>query len=263
MFIDCGLSLFVGQQFGAYSPIFRIHDKGQGTGECANTRPGCAAPDLWTHPAAYFEIERNAMQQRAELLPYIYNASYTTFISGLQMVRSMYIDYPDDHNAYPSVNDVVKQQYMFGDDMIISPIAHGGDLREVTSQKIWLPENGDFYESHSGFVISKQSTSFSRKFSLEEIPIYIRSDAVIPRTPFIATDVLGRANMASFERLRFDLYPSLTPKGGSTWIYEDDGITLDYLEGGHSVRTSMEWSYDPIRCVLKSLILSHLQIANQ
>ena len=210
---------------------------------------GCALPDIWNHPNAYFEIERSAIQQRAELLPYIYNASYHTYTSGLQMVRSMYIDYPHDPNAYPSVNPVVKQQYMFGDAMIVSPIAHKGDIMEVTSQSIWLPDITDFYEQHSGYTIPKQSSNtgtgtISRKFSLSEIPIYIQGDAVIVRTPFISSDVLGKANEASFERLRFDIYPSLKPSGGSTWIYEDDGISYEYLNGEQSVRTSMEWVYD-------------------
>ncbi len=72
------------------------------------------------------------------------------------MVRSMYIDYPDDNNAYPTVNPVVKQQYMFGDAMIVSPIAHEGELMDVTKQSIWLPDTADFYEQHSGYIIAKQ-----------------------------------------------------------------------------------------------------------
>ena len=160
-------------QFGAYSPIFRIHNKGAGTGQCAlstyNNNQGCALPDIWTHPYKYFDIESKAIIERAELLPYIYNASYTAYLTGLQMVRSMYIDYPDDPNAYPINNNVIMKQYMFGDDMIISPITNDVDIYQVSSQLIYLPSMEEFYEKHSGYIIrnTKSAMNVSRTFSLE------------------------------------------------------------------------------------------------
>eukprot|EP01084_Bolivina_argentea_P283337 485212_1 len=235
-------------QFGAYSPIFRIHDKGQGTGECELARE-CAEPDIWTHPYKYFDIERKVIQERAELLPYIYNATYTAYKTGLILVRSMYIDYPLETNAYPTVNNVIRQQYMFGDRMIISPITQRGGLFDVVTQKIFLPSIDEFYEKHSGNVIQKQSSmSISRGFSLSEMPIYIKTDSVLPISPLHNGHVIGKANEPSFDRLRFDIYPSLSngDKNGETFIYEDDGITFDYLNENetNSVKTYIDWTYN-------------------
>ena len=186
------------------------------------------------------------MRQRAELLPYIYNASYTAYLHGIQLVRSMYIDYPNELNAYPSINDVVKQQYMFGDAMIVSPIATQGDLYNMTKQNIFLPSTEDFYERHSGYVIQQQSSkSISRGFSLSEIPIYIRTDSIIPILPFNKKNALGRANEVNYKRLRFDIFPSLNAVGSNSFVYEDDGISFDYLnESAAALQTGIEWKFD-------------------
>ena len=66
-------------QFGAYSSIFRTHDAGHAEGFCAEDplSHDCAEPDIWMHPYKNLEIERYALQERAALVPYIYNASYS------------------------------------------------------------------------------------------------------------------------------------------------------------------------------------------
>lgn len=170
----------------------------------------------------------------------------------------MYIDYPNEPNAFPSNNDVIKQQYMFGDAMIISPIAQQGDLYNVSKQNVFLPSTQDFYERHSGFVIQRQSEKYiARSFSLSEIPIYIQTDSIIPILPFSKTKVLGRANEANYDRLRFDIFPSLMAMGSNSFIFEDDGISFNYLNDTDSVKTEIEWKYDSTLYEFSASIVSN------
>ncbi len=71
-------------RWGAYSPMFRTH--GRAGGGCANIAPymqACTTPDVWMHPFPYFQIERDFMQQRASLLPYLYNATYELYTANV------------------------------------------------------------------------------------------------------------------------------------------------------------------------------------
>ena len=58
---------------------------------------------------------------------------------------------------------------------------------------------------------------------------------------------MGKTNETSYDRLRFDIYPSLYngDQNGLTFIYEDDGISLDYLSENdtNSVQTHFDWAY--------------------
>ena len=241
-------------QFGAYSPIFRVHDKGSGTGGCDLNSNGCSEPDIWEHPYQYYDIERRAIIERSELLPYIYNATYHSYITGLNLVRSMYIDYPNTMNSFPTYNSVVMQQYMFGDNIVVSPITKYADLYDPIWQTIYLPPNDMFYEKTSGYMIQNINGKpyMNRTFSLAEIPIYIKANAIIPILPF-GRDPLGRANRPAYDRLRFDIYPStnISDYDGqkiSLPLYEDDGATTDYLNNNEKmntwVETIIDWTYD-------------------
>ena len=46
--------------------------------------------------------------------------------------------------------------------------------------------------------------------------------------------------------MRFEIYPESTVNHGSTQVYEDDGMTFDYLSGNDSVRvfTYFEYTFD-------------------
>ena len=123
--------------------------------------------DIWTHPWKNFDIERHALQQRSTLLPYLYNASYTAFLTGLGITLPMYIMYPKEANSYNCPN-----QYLFGNAidtsniMMILPITNSsgncnnpmGGCFNLTEASIWIPEASWWYEEHSGRYINGTST---------------------------------------------------------------------------------------------------------
>ena len=60
----------------------------------------------------------------------------------------MYYGWPDASEAYEA-----KDQYQFGEDMIVAPIAEAVDKEsELASKEIWLPE-GEWYEWSTGALL--------------------------------------------------------------------------------------------------------------
>ena len=134
-------------QWAAYSGVFRSHDRGMSAGGCADSNPStCSVVEVWEVGTPYFEANRYALQKRVSLIPYIYTAWRQAFDSGLSLVRPMYYDYASFQNAYNAQPNGAFPQYMFGDDILVSPVVTPCDLTtNMTTQTIWIPP-GVWYE---------------------------------------------------------------------------------------------------------------------
>ena len=113
-------------QFGACSPILRTH----------TTKNAVAERRIWAYPPEYYKAMRDAIMMRYAMIPYIYTAARKAYDTGVSICRPMYYDYPESPEAYD-----FKEQYMFGDDMIVAPVA--SEISEdslFATKKIWLPE---------------------------------------------------------------------------------------------------------------------------
>eukprot|EP01084_Bolivina_argentea_P023375 43600_1 len=221
-------------QWGAYSPMFRTH--GGAGGGCSNIAPymeACATPDIWMHPFPYFNIERDFMQQRASLLPYLYNATWNLYINNIHIMRPMYYDYSQLFNSYKC-----NYQYMYGNNMIISPVtSFSGDFNgfNLTQQNIWIPPNDIWYELHSGSYYNNEDEIINRWFDISEMPIYIKTGAIIAKQPFSKHKLLGRAGNVSYDHIEWNIYPipNINDYNLQTVLYEDDGISYDYINGSN------------------------------
>jgi alpha-glucosidase len=189
-------------QWGAFSPILRTHF----------TKTLTIDRRIWKHDE-YFELMRDAIQFRYQLVPYIYTAAREAYDTGVSICRPMYYDYPESQEAYD-----FKDQYMFGKDMLIAPITE--KVSQETGQAlklVWLPE-GTWYKWFSGSII-KGGYVVERNYSLNEIPLFVKTGSIIPMIP-------KRSNLQQ----RIDtLVLTIIPGGkGETRIYEDDGATSEY-----------------------------------
>ncbi len=90
-------------------------------------------------------------------------------------------------------------------------------------QMIW-------YEVHSCFYYNNQDEIINRWMDISEMPIYIKTGAIISKQPFSKHKLLGTASNASYDHI----YPSPNINNYynlHTVLYEDDGISYDYLNG--------------------------------
>lgn len=176
-----------------------------------NTEMYNPSPDELNNP----EIEpvcRKYAELRYRLLSYNYTLAWEARQTGLPMMRAMWIHYPGDINALGKGD-----QYLWGRDMLIAPVYEPGARQRV----VYLPE-GKWYDWFTNNLIGG-GRDYTRQVDLETMPIFVRAGAIIPIDPlrqYVSEEVE--------DDLTFRIY---TGADGDYTLYEDDGISNDYLEG--------------------------------
>ncbi len=201
-------------QFGVFSPITRTHA----------TNASHIERRIWKYPN--FEHMRNALKLRYALIPYIYTYSREAYDTGISLCRPLYYDYPQTNEAYKH-----ETSYMFGEDILVSPIVAASDNKIGTAAKqIWLPE-GKWVEAETGVVLDG-NIKHLRSFAQSEIPYFYKEGAVIPMFP----DIKHLKNRP--DTLIINFVPGLN---GAFSFYEDEGDNDSYQEGKYTT-TKIEQS---------------------
>lgn len=191
-------------QFGIFSPIVRTH---------VTKDPGVERR-IWAYPAEYAHVMRQAYVLRYALIPYIYTAAREAYDTGISICHPMYYDYPEAPEAYE-----YKNEYMFGNDILAAPITGPMDTEsELATQKIWLPP-GEWIEWFTGARLEGPA-AMERKFSLGQIPVYVKSGAVIPMEPEML-----HTGEKPVDPLILNIFPG---ESGSGRVYSDEGDSLGY-----------------------------------
>ncbi|MCF8363173.1 MAG: glycoside hydrolase family 31 protein [Prolixibacteraceae bacterium] len=220
-------------QWGAFSPILRTH--------C--TKDPYIERKIWEYPANNFYSMRDAMKLRYSLFPYIYTNARIAYDSGVSLMRPMYYEHPKNEHAYNFTN-----QYMFGDDLLVSPITKPMKKDSVNgnalfvSQKIWLPK-GEWFEWNSGTLIQGDQI-VERPYMINEIPLYVRSGAIIPMQPD-----MNRIGEKAIDPFIINIFPG---KSGKTSVYDDAGNDLGFKKDEF---THTNISFEKKDQVLKAQIL--------
>jgi alpha-glucosidase/alpha-D-xyloside xylohydrolase len=149
---------------------------------------------------------------RYQLLPYLYSAVRESTKTGLPVLRSLWLHYPDDPKAVAR-GDV----YLWGRDLLVAPIVEKG----ASSRTLYLPKGEwhDFWtgEKHQG------GQEISKKVDLETMPLYVRSGAILPMDP-----VRQYTAEKVSEPTTISVYPGAN---GAFLLYADDGETFNYRKG--------------------------------
>ena len=203
-------------QFGSFSPILRTH----------STKQAALKKEPWLFDNEHFEILRNIVLQRYRIAPYVYTMARKTHDEGLSLCRPMYYDYPENQEAYD-----YKDEYMFGDQMLVSPIT--APARDGISEKqIWLPAGSDWFETATGTLL-KGGQAVTRTFLLDETPVYVKAGSVIPEYEEVKN---LRSNDNS---ITVSVFPG---QRGEFCMYEDNGNDKDYEDNYATTLLSSERS---------------------
>ncbi|MDP4274509.1 MAG: glycoside hydrolase family 31 protein [Bacteroidota bacterium] len=215
-------------QWGAFSPILRTH--------C--TKDPRIERKIWSYPNEYFYAMRNAFVLRYSLIPYIYTQAHNAYESGISIVHPLYYEYPKEDNAY-----VFKNEYFFGDDMLINPVTKpiGADSL-FTYQQTWLPQ-GQWFEWYTGTMIDGGKV-INRPFTLDEVPVYVKSGAIIPMQP-----QMSRVDEKPLNPMILNIFPG---NSGSCKVYEDEGNNNNFKKGA--------FAYTSVSFMKKGNTLMNVQI---
>jgi alpha-glucosidase (family GH31 glycosyl hydrolase) len=222
-------------QFGAFNTLFRSHGRnwklrlpwGWNTGELGPIETtnynGAALPDpSQLHNAAVEPICRKYLELRYRMLPYLYSAVRECTLTGVPVIRAMWLHYPGDPLAVARGD-----QYLWGRDVLVAPVVEQG----VSERSLYLPA-GTWYDFWTG-ERHEGGRDLTRKVDLETMPLYVRAGAILPLGP-----VKQYSGENVDEPLELRVYPGAE---GSFLLYVDDGESFQYRKG-EWMGIQMTWS---------------------
>ena len=200
-------------QVGAYQPFFRAH---------AHLDTKRREPYLFDDVT--LSIIRISIRSRYALLPYWYTQFYYDFISGVPVMRPLWVEFPDDESLYS-----VEDSYMIGSDLYVKPVLDPN----VQSMIVHFPGNSTErwfdVDDYNLFIGGSEEKIFT---PISKIPVFQRGGSIIPRK--------NRARRAT-PSMQFDPYSlyialdnTLSARGE---LYVDDGISFDHTRGEYTLKS--------------------------
>jgi alpha-glucosidase/alpha-D-xyloside xylohydrolase len=223
-------------QFSSFCPSFRCHGRtwklrlpwgwNLGSYEPAEFT-GQFAADVLPKPEDLHNTEvegicRKYLNLRYQLLPYLYSMVAETHTTGLPLMRSLWLTYPDDPKAVAT-----DDAYLWGSNLLVAPVVEPGAAHRTTylPQGVWWD-----YWNNSRTDGGKEVT---RDVDLGTLPLYIKAGTILPIGP-----VKQYTQEESKEPLTLKIYPGAD---GTMHIYEDDGSSYNY-QRGEFTRIECSWN---------------------
>ncbi len=201
-------------QFGVFSPIARAHGAGE------NVKGSATEP--WQFGKDAEKINREYLQLRYKLLPYIYSLAYQNYKTGLPLARPLFwLDESDPKLMNES------SSYMWGDAFLVSPVVTAGQR----TKEVYLPKGNwiNFWND----VTVKGGRSITVSAPLDKMPIFVKAGSIIPMAP-----VMNYSDERELDTVTIHIYPDATNSNETSYtLYEDDGKTHEYQKGSFSLTT--------------------------
>ncbi|HVU08559.1 MAG TPA: TIM-barrel domain-containing protein [Verrucomicrobiae bacterium] len=141
-------------QFGCFSPLMRPH--------------GTAPRDPWYFGEAAVTNYKFLAWTRENILNYTYNAAVVAHNTGISIMRSMPVAFPDESQVA-----AVGDQYMFGPDLLVAPV-----VNEDTFRIVAFP-SGVWTSLWNGKTVTGPA-KLKVDAPLDTIPVYLKAGAVMP-----------------------------------------------------------------------------------
>lgn len=180
----------------------------------------------WWFDEPYRSINRKFLKLKMRLMPYMYTTAKQAADTGAPIVRGLMWDHPQSPGAK---NERYKYQFMLGRDLLVAPVYRSMAASKGWRKDVYLPE-GQWIDYWDGRVVDAPAagTQLDYQVTLETIPLFVRAGAILPMYPAMNFDGEKPKDL-----LTLDIYPY----GESSYsLYEDDGITRDYLQGAASTQ---------------------------
>jgi alpha-D-xyloside xylohydrolase len=206
-------------QFGVFSPIFRIHGKGERALFSKN----------WDVPTKAILLKYDQLRYR--LLPYIYSMAGAVTQKNYTPMRSLAFDFREDSNVYR-----IPDQYMFGPAFLVNPVTRplftGANANHVAkSRNVYLPKKTQWIDFWTGKRL-EGGRSVTAAAPLDILPLYVRAGSIVPMGPY-----LEYATEKPADTIELRIYPGAD---GKFTIYEDENDGYDY-ENGQFATIPMGW----------------------
>jgi alpha-glucosidase/alpha-D-xyloside xylohydrolase len=216
-------------QFSAFNPLFRSHGRtwhlrlpwGWNAGETGPIEARDVTDRAELHNADVEPICRKYLELRYELLPYNYTLIREACDTGLPPMRALFLHYPKDPEAVK-----LGDEYLWGRDLLVAPVVE----KSATKRHLYLPA-GSWYDWWTNEKVAG-GCWLERPVDLATLPLYARAGAIVPLDP-----IRQYTSQPVIEPTTLKVYPGAD---GEFVLYEDDGVSLDYLRDG-GTWTRIKW----------------------
>lgn len=159
-------------QYGTFCPVMRLHGDRQPShkvyrGDGTEALPSGSGNEVWSFGKEAYPILVKYMKLRESMRPYIRGLMQEAHESGAPVIRPMFYEFPQDEACWE-----LKDQYMFGPDMLVAPILY----EEMYEREVYLPKGASWTELHSGKSFEGGQT-ITAPAPLDIIPIFLRNGA--------------------------------------------------------------------------------------
>jgi Glycosyl hydrolases family 31/Ricin-type beta-trefoil lectin domain/Domain of unknown function (DUF5110) len=189
-------------QLGTFQPIMREH---------SDVSQNERLP--WAYDSATKATGDQFLQLRSQLVPYLYTLSSQVTATGLPMAKSLYLDYPDQADAYTNPGE-----YLLGSNMLVAPVTTPGS---AVAAKVWFPP-GTWQDYFTGASFTGPGTQ-TIDMPTSRMPVFVKAGAIVPLQP-----ADSHANKAGTAPLTLQVHAG---GNGSFSLYNDAGEGLGYQSG--------------------------------
>ncbi len=191
-------------QSGIFQPRFTLNS--------ANSDNTVTQPWMYEEDLPYI---REAYDLRYRMLPYLYSLMYEASVSGLPVMRPLFLEFPDDLACYNDKN----LSFMFGPAVLVANVVEKG----ATSRTVYLPAGTRWYDMNDKLREYAGGQTVEVPVGRGTIPMFLRGSAV-----FCTSNDVKRILSDTMRQL--DLL--IAAEGDSSFVfYDDDGHTEDYKRG--------------------------------
>eukprot|EP00531_Pseudo-nitzschia_arenysensis_P000619 CAMPEP_0116152546 /NCGR_PEP_ID=MMETSP0329-20121206/20731_1 /TAXON_ID=697910 /ORGANISM="Pseudo-nitzschia arenysensis, Strain B593" /LENGTH=1061 /DNA_ID=CAMNT_0003649319 /DNA_START=135 /DNA_END=3317 /DNA_ORIENTATION=- len=195
-------------QAGAFQPFFRGH-----------AHHDAKRREPWMFGEGTMIRLRKAAMARYALLPFWYTVFHEASTTGMPVMRTMWMNYPEIESLYP-----VDDQFLIGSDLLVKPVTAPG----VTESIVRFPADNSWYDAEDLVVVSRQGKQgtvheVTVPSDIDTIPVFQRGGSIIPRKLRL------RRSSHTMTRDPYTLYVALDSDGNASGLlYMDDENTFDY-----------------------------------
>jgi alpha-D-xyloside xylohydrolase len=198
-------------QFSTFTPLMRVH------GFQTKTEPWRYGPTLEAQQRQYLEM-------RYRLLPYIYSQAAAVTFHGSTLMRPLVMDFREDEQALAQ-----KYEFMFGPSFLVAPVLQP----EVQQWPVYAPSTpGGWFDWWTENKVSGGKTT-ATDAPLAKIPLLVKAGSIVPLGP-----VQQYAGEDKTGELEWRVYPGAD---ADFTLYEDEGVNYAYEKGARST-IQLHWS---------------------
>ncbi|KAJ2655200.1 glucosidase II [Coemansia sp. RSA 1200] len=193
-------------QLGIWHPFFRAH-----------AHIDTKRREPWVLGEPYLSIVREAVKERYRMLPYWYTLFRIASLTGMPIVRPMWIEFPAEKELFAE-----QSVFMVGPSIMVVP-AMDADMSKPLDVSFPLQEN--WYDIHTHLLYA---APLKRQFvvDLEHTLVFARGGSIIP------TRERQRRSSSLMKYDPFTLYIYMGHNGTAAGeLYVDDGESFDYRDG--------------------------------